>query len=48
VVQLEEGPFLVSNLVGWDAEREIPIGLPVDAEFLDIDDELTIHQFRPR
>jgi uncharacterized OB-fold protein len=48
VVQLEEGPFLVSNLVGWDGGQEIPIGLPVFGEYLDIDDELTIHQFRPR
>lgn len=48
VVQLDEGPFLVSNLVGWDAGQEIPIGLPVAVEFLDVADDLTIHQFRPR
>jgi uncharacterized OB-fold protein len=48
VVQLDEGPFMVSNLVGWPSEVEIPIGLPVEVVFEDIDDELTIPQFRAR
>jgi uncharacterized OB-fold protein len=46
VVQLDEGPFMVSNLVDWPPDLEIPIGLPVEVVFEDIDDELTIPQFR--
>ena len=48
VVQLDEGPFMVSNLIGWPQEAEIPIGLPVEVVFDDIDEELTIPQFRAR
>lgn len=47
VVQTDEGPFMVSNLVDWPADREIPIGLAVEVVFEDIDDDLTIPQFRP-
>jgi uncharacterized protein len=44
VVQLEEGPFMVSNLVGGD--DGLRVGLAVEVCFTDIDDELTIPQFR--
>ena len=47
VVQLDEGPFMVTNLVDWPIGRDIPIGMPVEAVFVDIDDELTIPQYRP-
>jgi uncharacterized OB-fold protein len=46
VVELDEGPFMVSNLVDWPVDVEIPIGLPVEIVFTDIDEELTIPQFR--
>ena len=46
VVELEEGPFMVSNLLEWPADAEIPIGLPVEVVFEEIDDELTLPQFR--
>jgi uncharacterized protein len=46
VVQLEEGPFMVSNLVDC-ANDDITVGMPVEVTFADIDDELTIPQFRP-
>ena len=46
VVQLEEGPYMVSNLVGDD--EELRIGMPVEVCFTEIDDELTIPQFRAR
>jgi uncharacterized protein len=46
IVQLDEGPFMVSNLVDWPSETEIPIGLPIEVVFADIDEELTIPQFR--
>jgi uncharacterized protein len=39
VVQLEEGPFLVSNLL--DADPSVDLAVRVD--FVVIDDELTLH-----
>jgi hypothetical protein len=46
VVELEEGPRLVTNLVNCDnAARRA--GLPVQAVFRDIDDELTLIDFEP-
>jgi uncharacterized OB-fold protein len=43
VVQLDEGPFLVSNLL----EGQPEMGLAVRVTFADVDDELTLPQFRP-
>jgi hypothetical protein len=45
VVQLDEGPFLVSNLVDIDNDA-IHVGLPVAVTFVDLDDELSLPQFR--
>ena len=45
VVQLDEGPFMVSNLV--DIENDaIEVGLPVAITYVDLDDDLTLPQFR--
>ena len=45
VIQLDEGPFMVSNLV--DIENDaIEVGLPVEITYVDLDDELTLPQFR--
>ena len=46
VVELDEGPFLVSNAVGIDND-EIAVGMPVEVTFVDLDDDLTLPQFRP-
>ena len=46
LVELEEGTRLISNVVGADA-AEIYVGMPVAAEFVAVDDELTLPQFRP-
>jgi len=46
VVQLAEGPFMVSNLVDVDNDA-IEVGMPVEVTFVEIDEELTIPQFRP-
>ncbi len=46
LVELEEGPRLVSNLVDV-APDAVTIGMPVAVEFVAVDDELTLHQFRP-
>jgi uncharacterized OB-fold protein len=46
VVRLEEGPFMVSHLVGCAADR-IAIGMPVEVVFADIGDAVTLPKFRP-
>ncbi len=46
VVQLEEGPFMLSNLLDI-ANEDIRIDMPVQIAWADIDDELTLPQFRP-
>lgn len=47
LVGLEEGPLLVSNLVGVEPE-DIVIGAEVEAVFEKVDDELTLPKFRIR
>jgi uncharacterized OB-fold protein len=46
VVELEEGTRLVADLVGL-APDAVRIGMPVAAEFVAVDDELTLPMFRP-
>ena len=46
LVELEEGTRFVCNLVGIAAD-EVRIGMPVEVEFLEIDENWTIPQFRP-
>ncbi len=46
VVQLDEGPFMVSNLVGGDATT-LRIGLPVEVVFAALDEQITVPTFRP-
>jgi uncharacterized OB-fold protein len=45
VVQLDEGPFMVSNLVNVDNDA-IEVGVPVEVIYVDLDDELSLPQFR--
>jgi uncharacterized protein len=45
VIELEEGPYLVSNIVDCPND-EIVVGLPVDVVMVAVDDDLTIPQFR--
>jgi uncharacterized OB-fold protein len=47
VVRLDEGPFMVSNVVDCDDEA-IAVGMPVEVTFVAVDDDLTLPQFRPR
>jgi hypothetical protein len=47
VVELEEGPRMISNLLGV-APHEIRIGLPVEVVFEDVTPEITLPKFRPR
>ncbi len=47
VIQLEEGPRMVSNLVGIKP-HEIRCGMPVEVVFEKLNDEVSIPKFRPR
>lgn len=46
VVQLEEGPRLVTNLVGIP-NGDITIGMPVQVTYDDVTEEFTLPKFRP-
>lgn len=46
LIELEEGTRLVSDVIGCDA-AEVYVGMPVQAEFVQFDEELTLPQFRP-
>ena len=46
VIELEEGTRVVTDLVGIEPE-EVAIGLAVEVEFNQVDDELVLPQFRP-
>jgi uncharacterized protein len=46
LVELEEGTRLVANLSGVEPEK-VAIGMPVVAEFVEFDDNLTLPVFRP-
>ena len=46
VIELEEGTRLVANVIGIEP-HDIEIGMPVEVEFVDHDDELTLPAFRP-
>jgi len=45
LVELEEGPRLVSNPAGIDA-GQLAVGLDVEVVFEDVDDDLTLFKFR--
>jgi uncharacterized OB-fold protein len=47
VVRLEEGPKVVSNLVGVKP-HEIKCGMPVEVVFEKLNDQVTLPKFRPR
>ena len=46
LVDLDEGVRLVSNLVGI-APDAASIGMPVVVDYVEFDDDLVLHQFRP-
>lgn len=46
-VELEEGPRLTANLVGATATAA-SIGMPVEAVWEDVNEEVSLVQFRPR
>lgn len=46
VVRLDEGPFMVSNLVECTNE-DIRVGMPVEVRLVAVDDDLTLPLFAP-
>ena len=49
VVELDEGPRMMTNLVGLPADpAQIRIGMPVEVTFEDRAPEVSLPQFRPR
>jgi hypothetical protein len=46
VVQLDEGPRLVSNLVNC-APEELKCDMPVEVIFEDVTEDTTLYKFRP-
>lgn len=49
MVELEEGPRLMTNIVGTEhgTLEEMPIGMPVEAVFQAVTDEVTLVMFAP-
>lgn len=48
VVQLDEGPRMMTNIVGVDPKPEnLPIDLPVEVTWEQLDDKITLPLFRP-
>jgi len=46
LVELEEGVRLVSNVTNVELE-ELEIGMPLEVDWLNVDNEFTLHQFKP-
>ncbi|MBI3785073.1 MAG: OB-fold domain-containing protein [Deltaproteobacteria bacterium] len=46
VVQLDEGPYLVTNIVEYNG-TPLRIGLPVEVVFNDVDATISLPKFRP-
>ncbi len=47
VVQLDEGPRLITNVVGC-APEDVRVDMPVEVVFEDLADGVVLHAFRPR
>jgi len=47
VVELEEGPLMLTNLVDC-APAEVAVGTPVEVVFEKASDEITLYKFKPR
>jgi uncharacterized OB-fold protein len=49
IVELEEGPRMMSSLVGVEPEpSKVSVGMPVEVTFEDITEEISLPKFRPR
>ena len=46
VVELEEGPRMMTHIIGAEGS-DLAIGMALELDFVDLDDELSIAVFRP-
>jgi len=46
VVELEEGPRMLTSMTNCEP-KELFVGMPVEAVFVDASDEITLYKFRP-
>jgi uncharacterized protein len=48
IVKLDEGPHLMTNIVGTEIKPEnLPAGMAVEVDFEDINDEISLPKFKP-
>lgn len=48
IVKLDEGPHLMSNIVGVEPKPEnLPAGMPVEVVFEDVNEQITLPKFQP-
>ena len=48
VVQLDEGPHLMSNIVGIElTPQNLPAGMPLEVVFEDVNEKITLPKFQP-
>ncbi len=47
LVRLAEGPVMMSNLIDDDDHTRIAVDLPVEIDYEDVNDEITLPVFRP-
>ena len=47
VVQLEEGPRMISNVIDADPVTEVEVDMPLEVTFDDVTDEWTLVKWRP-
>jgi hypothetical protein len=46
IVELEEGPRLITNIVGCSSE-DLRVGMEVEVVFEDVTEEITLPKFKP-
>lgn len=46
IVELDEGFFMTTNIIGCPPDQ-VRIGMPVEVEFVDATDDITLPKFRP-
>jgi uncharacterized OB-fold protein len=45
-IKLEEGIFMISNVIGMDSQSDIQVGMKVTIDFEDIEDDMLLPVFR--
>lgn len=47
IVELAEGPLMLTNVIGCPPEA-VYVGMPVEVDYVDASDSITLYPFRPR